>query len=92
MKIAVFAFVALLSACVTASEVVPIGPGQYIVTGHASGGLNAGKGVGAAAEKANVFCASRHKILSVDKTETHGMAAVGGESNSITFRCVEPAP
>jgi hypothetical protein len=80
----------LLAGCVTASQVSPIGPGLYVVTGHASGGLNAGKGVSAAAQTGNAFCTARHQVMAVDKTETHGMAAVGGESNTLTFRCVGP--
>lgn len=79
-----------LSGCVTATQVSPIGPGLYVVTGHASGGLNAGKGVTAAAQKGNAFCASQHKTMAVESTDAHGMAAVGGESNTLTFRCVDP--
>lgn len=76
-----------LAGCVTASEVTPIGPGLYMVTGHASGGLNAGKGMSAAAQKASAFCG--HQVMTIEKTEQHGMAAVGGESNTLTFRCVD---
>lgn len=79
-----------LAGCVTATEVTPIGRDLYVVTGHASGGLNAGKGVTAAAQKATAYCAGRHQVLQVEKTDTHGMAAVGGESNTLTFRCVDP--
>jgi hypothetical protein len=80
--------IALTTAgCVTTSDVVPIGNDQYLLTGHASGGLNAGKGTSAAAEKAAAYCASQHKSLVVVNTELHGMAAVGGESTNFIFRC-----
>jgi hypothetical protein len=38
-----FGAVALLAGCVSTSEVVPIGDGRYMITGRASGGLNAEK-------------------------------------------------
>ena len=87
MRYLAFVFL-MLTGCVTSTEVVSIGPGTYMVTGHASGGLNAGKGLTAAAQKANEFCAQRHQTMVADKTEAHGMAAVGGESNTLTFQCV----
>ena len=44
MKIQFFAGALLLAGCVTTTDVVPIGNNQFMLTGHASGGLNAGKG------------------------------------------------
>jgi hypothetical protein len=87
MKIQFFASALLLAGCVTTTDVVPIGNNQFMLTGHASGGLNAGKGTAAAAQKASAYCSSQHKSLVVVNTELHGMAAVGGESTNLVFRC-----
>lgn len=80
--------VALLTVgCVSSSEVVPIGNGRYMITGRASGGLNAGKETTAATKAANAYCAKQSKqmvLLNLDKT---GNAAVFGENINITFTC-----
>jgi hypothetical protein len=88
MRIAVFTAVGLLAGCVTASEVVPAGRDSYMVQGHASGGLNAGKGAVAALQKANAYCATQQKFVLIRNTDSHGIAAIGGESNSLIFSCV----
>lgn len=87
MKISISIFALVLTACVTTSEVVPIGNNQFMLTGHASGGLNAGKGTAAAVEKAGAYCSSQHKSLKLVNTDAHGMAAVGGESTDVVFTC-----
>lgn len=79
-----------LAGCVSTSAVVPIGNNQYLLTGHASGGLNAGKGTAAAAQKAAAYCTSQHLNLLVVTTDLHGMAAVGGESTNLVFKCEAP--
>lgn len=88
MKTSLVALLLVLSGCVTTSEVVPASNGEYLLTGHASGGLNAGKGTAAAMQKASAYCGSQGKKMEVVNTEFHGMAAVGGESTSLVFRCV----
>ncbi len=63
----------MLTACVSASEVVPIGNGRYMITGRASGGLNPRKKQ------------SKQMVLqNLDKT---GNAAVFGENINLTFSC-----
>lgn len=87
MKIQFFAGALLLAGCVTTTDVVPIGNNQFMLTGHASGGLNAGKGTAAAAQKASAYCSSQGKSMVLVNTDFHGVAAVGGESTSFVFRC-----
>jgi hypothetical protein len=48
MKVLICVLALSATACVTTSEVVPMGNNQFMLTGHASGGLNAGKGTAAA--------------------------------------------
>jgi gamma-glutamyltranspeptidase len=90
MRSLIYVFAMMLAACVTTSDITPIGGGRYLLVGHASGGLNAGKGAGAAAQKAAAFCASQGKTLFVTDTELHGIAALGGESTNMTFICEDP--
>lgn len=90
MQIRILGVALILSGCVTTSDVVPMGNDQYLLTGHASGGLNAGKGTAAAAQRAAAYCAERHQSMVIVSNEFHGVAAVGGESTTLVFRC-EPA-
>lgn len=87
MKIAISMLALIAAGCVTTSDVVPIGNHQFMLTGHASGGLNAGKGTAAAAQKASAYCSSQGKTMVMVNTEFHGVAAVGGESTAFVFRC-----
>jgi hypothetical protein len=48
---------ALVTSCVSSSEVAPIGNGRYMITGRASGGLNAGRETTEATTEANAYCA-----------------------------------
>lgn len=89
MRMLIFVMILSLAACVTASEVVPLAGGQYMLTGHASGGLNAGKGTAAAIKKAADFCAGMGKALAVVSNDFQGVAALGGESTSLVFTCNE---
>jgi len=79
-----FAFVA---SCVSASEVQPIGDGRYMITGRASGGLNAGKETTEATKAANAFCAKQSKQMVLQNLDKTGNAAVFGENISLTFIC-----
>jgi hypothetical protein len=88
MKVLICVLALSATACVTTSEVVPMGNNQFMLTGHASGGLNAGKGTAAASQKAAAYCAAKDQAMELVNTEFHGMAAVGGESTSLVFRCV----
>jgi hypothetical protein len=89
MQKLICAFALTLAGCVTTSDIVPMGNDQYFLTGHASSGLNAGKGTAAAVEKASAYCSSHGKAVEIVNTEFHGMAAVGGESTSLVFKCAE---
>jgi hypothetical protein len=78
---------ALLASCVSTSEVVPIGDGRYMITGRASGGLNAGKETTEATKAANAYCAKQSKQMVLQDLDKTGNAAVFGENINLTFRC-----
>ena len=77
----------VVSSCVMASEVQPIGNGRFMITGRASGGLNAGKETTQATKDANAYCAKRGKQMVLQNMEKTGNAAVFGENVSLTFTC-----
>jgi hypothetical protein len=77
----------ILTACVSSSEVQPIGDGRYLITGRASGGLNAGKETTEATKAANAFCAKQGKQMVLQNLDKTGNAAVFGENVSISFTC-----
>jgi hypothetical protein len=79
--------VAAVAGCVSASEVQPIGNGRFIITGRASGGLNAGKETTQATKAANAYCARLGKQMVLQNLDKTGNAAVFGENVSITFTC-----
>ena len=80
-------FIALLFGCVSSSEVVPIGNGRYLITGRASGGLNAGKETTEATKVANAYCATQSKQMVLQNLDKTGNAAVFGENINLTFTC-----
>jgi hypothetical protein len=73
--------------CVSASEVQPIGNGRYMITGRASGGLNAGKETTEVTKEANAYCAKQSKQMVLQNLDKTGNAAVFGENVSLTFTC-----
>jgi hypothetical protein len=75
------------AACVSSSEVQPIGNGRYMITGRASGGLNAGKETTAATKAANEYCAKQSKQMVLQNLDKTGNAAVFGENINLTFSC-----
>jgi hypothetical protein len=77
----------MLAACVSSSEIQPIGNGRYMVTGRASGGLNAGKETTQATKEANAYCAKQGKQMVLQNLDKTGNAAVFGENVSLTFTC-----
>jgi hypothetical protein len=79
--------VAGLAACVSSSEVVPVGNGRYIITGRASGGMNAGKETTQATKAANAYCDKQSRQMVLQALDKTGNAAVFGENVSITFTC-----
>jgi hypothetical protein len=79
--------VIVLAGCVSASEVVPVGNGRYMITGRASGGLNAGKETTEATKAANAFCAKQNKQMVLQNLDKTGNAAVFGENIDLTFTC-----
>jgi hypothetical protein len=89
MKALTVVLIALVAACVSSSEVVPIGNGRYLITGRASGGLNAGKETSEATKAANAYCAKQSKQMVLQSLDKTGNAAVFGENISLTFSCEE---
>jgi hypothetical protein len=87
MKIHFCAMALVLVGCVGTTDVMPIGNNQYLLTGRASGGLNGGKSMSAAIQKATEYCAERHQAFVLVNTEAHGMIALGGESTDVSFTC-----
>jgi len=88
MKVILISVAAIgLIACVSSSEVVPIGNGRYMITGRASGGLNAGKETTEATKAANAYCDKQGKQMVLQNMDKTGNAAVLGENVSITFIC-----
>jgi hypothetical protein len=87
MRNRTFILLLLLAACVSASQVQPIGNGRYMITGRASGGLNAGKETTQAEADANSYCSKLGKHMVLQNLDKTGNAAVFGENVSITFTC-----
>jgi hypothetical protein len=77
----------LIAGCVSASDVQPIGYGLYMVTGSASGGLNAGKETIEATKEANAYCAKQSKQMVLKNLDKTGNAAIFAENVSLTFTC-----
>jgi hypothetical protein len=82
LAIAVF-----VASCVSSSEIQPIGNGRYMITGRASGGLNAGKETTQATKEANAYCAKQGKQMVLQNLDKTGNADVFGENVSMTFTC-----
>src|ERR1700722_3905537 len=86
-NMAIIALTVVVVGCASSSEIQPIGNGRYMITGRASGGLNAGKETTQDTKEANAYCAKQGKqmvLLNLDKT---GIAAIFGENVSLTFTC-----
>jgi hypothetical protein len=87
MKLRILALTVVIAGCVSSSEIQPIGNGRYMVTGRASGGLNAGKETTQATKEANAYCAKQAKQMVLQNLDKTGNAAVFGENVSLTFTC-----
>jgi len=87
MKIAVFAAVALLAACTTTSQIVPIGKDSYIVSSSSPGTMHKASVAVKAAEAANAFCEKRGKHMVIRQTDDNHLGITGNETNLI-FGCV----
>ena len=75
LKYLTLALSVVVAGCVSSSEIQPIGNGRYMITGRASGGLNAGKETTQAAKEANAYCAKQGKqmvLQNLDKTGNAG--------------------
>jgi hypothetical protein len=79
----------LLTGCVSASEIQPVGNGVFMITARASGGLNAGKETTEATKKANAYCDAKGKQMVMQNLNQTGNAAVFGENINLTFTCAD---
>jgi len=86
MKIYVFAATALISGCVSTSEIIPVGKDSYMVSGSGTGGLSYGKTLAAALKSANTYCAKQTKFMIIRREETEGR--FNGEAANLMFSCV----
>jgi hypothetical protein len=87
LKYLIFVLPAFLAGCVSSSEIQPIGNGRYMITGRASGGLNAGKETTQTTKEANAYCAKQAKQMVLRNLDKTGNAAAFGENVSLTFTC-----
>jgi hypothetical protein len=87
MKLSILALAVVVVGCVSASEIQPIGNGRYMITGRASGGLNAGKETTQATKDANTYCVKQGKQMVLQNIDKTGNAAVFGENVNLTFTC-----
>lgn len=76
-----------LVACASASEVVPLGNSQYMVTGNAHGQGMGGHSLIEATKKAGEYCAGQHKAVNVVKSTTDGNVVWSQEVSQVTFTC-----
>src|SRR5450755_3539526 len=87
IKLLTFVLAAFVAGCVSSSEIQPIGNGRYMITGRASGGLNAGKETTQATKEANAYCAKQGKQMVLQNLDKNGNAAIFGENINLTFTC-----
>ena len=77
-----------LAACSTVGEVMPIGVDTYTVAGRMGGQLPAWSEVkGLAIKRANEFCDSKNKTMTVVGWETHGARGWTPLDAELTFKC-----
>jgi hypothetical protein len=77
-----------LSACVSSSEVVPMGPDTYMVSTHQQGGIvSFGNLVEHSAKRANAYCASLGRQMVADSVQSQSNAWFNNADNTFMFRC-----
>ena len=82
---------AILCGCQSVGEVLPVGPDTYTVAGRMGGQLPAWSEVKALAiTRANDFCSSQNKVMTVVSWETHGARGWTPLDAELTFKCVSP--
>jgi len=77
MKALALGLLIVTAGCASSPEVALIGNGRYIVTGRASGPLNAGPDTIEAAKAAKAYCAKQSKQVVIQNIE----------NVSVTFSC-----
>lgn len=78
-----------LSACVTTSEVTPMGRDTFMVSTDARGGFTSSADLTAkSAQKANAYCAAMGKEMSPDSVQNSGVRGFTPQENTFMFRCL----
>jgi hypothetical protein len=82
-----------IAACAGVTDVVPVGDGVYLVTGHGITAWSADPAHKAAAlQKAAEFCSGMGKQLQTISSSDSGPTGFGTVSSAeVQFRCVNPA-
>jgi hypothetical protein len=77
-----------LGACVSTSEIVPVGPDSYMVSSSTSGSaLLAGRAPIVSAKEANKYCASQGRHMVIRRTDS-AVIGLGNGTNALVFSCV----
>jgi putative hemolysin len=77
MKALALCLLILTAGCASSPDVVLVGNGRYVVSGRASGPLNAGQDTLQAANAAKAYCAKQSKQMVIQNIE----------DVSVTFSC-----
>lgn len=87
-KIAVFAFAALLTGCVTTSDVVPMGKDSYMLSSSSPGGPGVQNGAVTAVSAASRYCEAhnKHMIFRHTSSTRFGFAGI---TTDLVFSCVD---
>lgn len=87
IRIAVFAAVASLAGCATASDVIPLNDGKYTVTAgsHSLGPNGLGGTRAKALKEATEFCNDKGEQVAVEKFDDE--TGINTYSSSLTFLC-----
>ena len=79
----------LLAGCVTMTAPVQVGKDTYMIGVGARGGFSSDAELLAKSIKtAGEFCASLHRSIEVQNTNSHGVQGWTPQSNEVVFKCV----
>jgi len=79
----------LLAACVTTSDVTPMGRDTFMVSTDARGGFTSSADLTAkSAQRANAYCAASGKQMMPDGIENSGVRGFTPQENTLMFRCL----
>ena len=88
-----FALLAVMavSACRSAGDIIPVGKDTYLIGSSAMGGIyNATDVAAPALQKANEFCRSQGRELTLQSLEGRGVRGYTPLESQIVFTCKDP--